>query len=123
RYAERYPHRAAVRGRPREMQARHRSAAHGAWNLHSADQLPDRSKGNGAAAHHADALSRRRTDLRVGRGAARGMGTARVAAQKPRAGGGVTAAEFERGGPTSANAGFGRRRGPVPVTLAPIFST
>ena len=55
---ERDPYRAAVRRRPREMQARLRPAAGGARHLHPADQLPDRRQGQRAAAHHALALSR-----------------------------------------------------------------
>jgi 5-aminolevulinate synthase len=55
---ERNPYRAAVRRRPRTLQAGLRPPAGRAQHLHPADQLSDRRQGHRAAADHAVALSR-----------------------------------------------------------------
>ena len=90
-HAERHPHRAGVRRRSGEMQGGDRPPARRARHLHPADQLSDRAEGHRTAAHHADALPRRRADRRARRGAGRCLGAARAAAQGPRAGGGIAA--------------------------------
>ena len=87
---ERDPYRAAVRRRPRKLQAGLRHAAGRAQHLYPADQLPDRRQGHRAAADHALALSRRRLDRSARRRAAAGLGTSRPAAAREIAGGGVT---------------------------------
>ena len=75
-------------GDPETLQDGQRPPARRARHLHPADQLPDRAARHRAAAHHADALSRRRDDRCAGRRACRCVGTARHESQ-PRTGGGV----------------------------------
>ena len=72
-------------GEPEKCKAGDRPPARRARHLHPADQLSDGAEGNRAAAHHSDALPRRRADRRAGRGAGRRLGAARLAAQGPRA--------------------------------------
>ena len=77
---ERHPYRAAVRRRPRKVQAGLRPAAGRARHLHPADQLSHGRQGHRALADHALALPRGRADRPTGRGTAAGLGSARPAA-------------------------------------------
>ena len=61
-----------------------------ARHLHPADQLSDRAEGLGAAAHHAEPLSRRRPDRCAGRSLGRRLAAARPAVQRTRARRGIS---------------------------------
>src|SRR5207302_9722247 len=93
-----------------------------ARHLYPADQLPDRSARDGAVADHADALSRGRVDRRARGGTGRRVGTARVAAQGPRAGGGVTASASDPFSPRPADARAALLRRRIACTTSGIIS-
>ena len=75
--------------RSRALQGGERSPALRPRHLHSADQLSDGAERLGAAAHHAEPVSRRRADRRLGRGARRCVAEAQAAVQGTRARRGV----------------------------------